>query len=212
MIRRAAYAAFEIAEILHQQVARAVLPDLEIVAARVDGAEDARKRLDEQVVLADVAPHLLPAQRAGREALEVARLPKGALRQQLGGQRVVPGLGRHGWASWFPADSIAGGLTRAPVVPSLTWVREVNAERNDPRRSGMVQDSALKFQVVEGWEQLPAGYEHRDVAGVAVGGGGRGFLICRRGHPIIPDDRQRRFPRSLGQSEVPYTTPRVPAA
>ena len=79
VIRRAAHPALEIAEILHQQVAGAVLPDLEIVAARVDGAEDARKRLDEQVVLADVAPHLLPAQRAGGEALEVALNDLGGL-------------------------------------------------------------------------------------------------------------------------------------
>ena len=32
----------------------------------------------------------------------------------------------------------------------------------------MAGTSALKYEVVEGWEQLPEGYEHRDVAGVAV--------------------------------------------
>ena len=39
------------------------------------------------------------------------------------------------------------------------------------------------YSVVEGWEQLPPGYEHRDVAGVAVDGEDRVFLICRGDHP-----------------------------
>ena len=37
----------------------------------------------------------------------------------------------------------------------------------------------MRYDVVEGWEQLPKGYEHRDVAGVAVDGEDRVFLICR---------------------------------
>ena len=32
----------------------------------------------------------------------------------------------------------------------------------------MTLAGAPKYEVVEGWEQLPAGWEHRDVAGVAV--------------------------------------------
>ena len=29
----------------------------------------------------------------------------------------------------------------------------------------MAQASTMSYEVVEGWEQLPAGWEHRDVAG-----------------------------------------------
>jgi len=32
----------------------------------------------------------------------------------------------------------------------------------------MAQGSVLRYEVVEGWEQLPSGYVHRDVAGVAT--------------------------------------------
>ena len=49
----------------------------------------------------------------------------------------------------------------------------------------MTQAGAQRYQVVEGWEQLPSGYQHRDVAGVAVDGEDRVFLICRGDHPII---------------------------
>jgi len=41
----------------------------------------------------------------------------------------------------------------------------------------MAGASTLKYEVVEGWEQLPAGYAHRDVAGVAVDGEDRVYLI-----------------------------------
>ena len=49
----------------------------------------------------------------------------------------------------------------------------------------MAQASAPSYKVVEGWEQLPPGYEHRDVAGVAVDSEDRVYLICRGDHPII---------------------------
>jgi hypothetical protein len=32
----------------------------------------------------------------------------------------------------------------------------------------MAQSGTVRYGVVEGWEQLPGGYEHRDVAGVAI--------------------------------------------
>src|SRR3954466_6361589 len=52
----------------------------------------------------------------------------------------------------------------------------------------------MRYEVVEGWEQLPKGYEHRDVAGVAVDGEDRVFLICRGDHPILAYDRKGSFP------------------
>jgi DNA-binding beta-propeller fold protein YncE len=70
----------------------------------------------------------------------------------------------------------------------------------------MAQTNALSYEVVAGWEQLPAGYEHRDVAGVAVDSEDRVFLICRGDHPIIVYDRQGNFLRSWGQGEFTYRT------
>jgi hypothetical protein len=57
----------------------------------------------------------------------------------------------------------------------------------------MAQASALSYGVIEGWEQLPPGWEHRDVAGVAVDGGDRVYLICRGDHPIIVYDSKGNF-------------------
>ena len=70
----------------------------------------------------------------------------------------------------------------------------------------MAQGNALRYEVVEGWEQLPSGYEHRDVAGVAVDSEDRVYLICRGDHPIIVYDADGRFLRSWGQGEFTYRT------
>ena len=70
----------------------------------------------------------------------------------------------------------------------------------------MVQASALSYEVVEGWEQLPAGYQHRDVAGVAVDAEDRVFLICRGDHPIIVYDHGGKFLGSWGEGEFTYRT------
>ena len=70
----------------------------------------------------------------------------------------------------------------------------------------MATTSGLRYGVVEGWEQLPAGYEHRDVAGVAVDGEDRIFLICRGDHPIIVYDRKGNFIRSWGEGDFTYRT------
>jgi len=51
--------ALEVPEVLDEQVARAVLADLEVLATRVDAAEDPREPCDQQIVLGDVAPDLL---------------------------------------------------------------------------------------------------------------------------------------------------------
>jgi DNA-binding beta-propeller fold protein YncE len=70
----------------------------------------------------------------------------------------------------------------------------------------MAQSDALNYEVVEGWEQLPTGYEHRDVAGVAVDREDRVFLICRGDHPIIMYDRKGNFLGSWGEGEFTYRT------
>lgn len=70
----------------------------------------------------------------------------------------------------------------------------------------MTQVDALGYEVVEGWEQLPTDYEHRDVAGVAVDGEDRVFLICRGDHPIMVYDQKGNFLRSWGEGEFTYRT------
>ncbi len=63
----------------------------------------------------------------------------------------------------------------------------------------MAQSDTIAYAVVEGWEQLPTGYAHRDVAGVAVDGEDRVYLICRGDHPVIVYDQQGNFLRSWGE-------------
>jgi streptogramin lyase len=70
----------------------------------------------------------------------------------------------------------------------------------------MAQAGALSYGVVEGWEQLPSGWEHRDVAGVAIDGEDRVFLICRGDHPIIAYDRKGNFLSSWGEGQFTLRT------
>jgi DNA-binding beta-propeller fold protein YncE len=70
----------------------------------------------------------------------------------------------------------------------------------------MAQQGTVRYEVVEGWEQLPKGYEHRDVAGVACDGEDRVYLICRGDHPVMVYDRNGRFLRSWGEGEFTYRT------
>src|SRR5262245_48991700 len=59
----------------------------------------------------------------------------------------------------------------------------------------------MRYQVVEGWEQLPKGFAHRDVAGVAVDQEDRVFLICRGENPVIVYDREGNFLRTWGKGD-----------
>jgi hypothetical protein len=63
----------------------------------------------------------------------------------------------------------------------------------------MVQASALRYEVVEGWEQLPAGFTHPDVAGVAVDSKDRVYLYCRAEHPVLVYERDGTFVTSWGE-------------
>ena len=71
-----------------------------------------------------------------------------------------------------------------------------------------------KYALVEGWEQLPKGYEHRVVAGVAgaraagvaVDAESRVYLICRGDHPVIVYDDRGKFLRSWGEGDFTYRT------
>lgn len=58
---------------------------------------------------------------------------------------------------------------------------------------------APTYTPVAGWEQLPAGHTHPDVAAVAVDSGGRVYLFCRAEHPVLVYERDGRFVRSWGE-------------
>lgn len=55
------------------------------------------------------------------------------------------------------------------------------------------------YTPVIGWEQLPAGFTHPDVAAVAIGSGGLVYLFCRAEHPVLVYERDGRFVRSWGE-------------
>ena len=64
----------------------------------------------------------------------------------------------------------------------------------------------MNYKVVQGWEQLPKGFAHRDVAGVAVDQEDRVFLICRGENPVIVYDRQGNFLRTWGKGDFSMRT------
>ena len=70
----------------------------------------------------------------------------------------------------------------------------------------MAQLGTIEYAVVQGWEQLPKGYVHRDVAGVAVDGEDRVYLICRGDHPVLVYDQRGNFLRSWGEGEFTART------
>jgi hypothetical protein len=70
----------------------------------------------------------------------------------------------------------------------------------------MPQQDKIQYSVIESWEQLPKGWAHRDVAGVAVDQEDRVYLICRGDHPVIIYDQQGNFKRSWGEGEFSYRT------
>lgn len=56
-----------------------------------------------------------------------------------------------------------------------------------------------RFEVLEGWEKLPAGYIHRDVDGVAVDSQDRVYLMTRQDARVLVYDRAGNFVRSWGE-------------
>ena len=56
----------------------------------------------------------------------------------------------------------------------------------------------VNYKLVEGWEQLPKGFAHRDVAVDQEDGV---YLICRGENPVIVYDRQGNFLRTWGEGD-----------
>jgi DNA-binding beta-propeller fold protein YncE len=65
---------------------------------------------------------------------------------------------------------------------------------------------SLQFELVHGWERIPAGWSHPDVAGVCTDSSGNVFLYCRGDHPVMIYDREGRFLDSWGEGLFSYRT------
>jgi DNA-binding beta-propeller fold protein YncE len=59
--------------------------------------------------------------------------------------------------------------------------------------------SVPRFQVIEGWEKLPPGYQHQDVDGVAVDSRDRVYLMTRRDARVIVYEQDGSFVASWGE-------------
>jgi hypothetical protein len=57
----------------------------------------------------------------------------------------------------------------------------------------IVGDGTYRYEVVEGWEQLPAGWSHGDVAGVATDAQDNVYVFNRSEHPVIIYDKTGKF-------------------
>jgi DNA-binding beta-propeller fold protein YncE len=57
----------------------------------------------------------------------------------------------------------------------------------------LVGESTLTFELVPNWEQLPAGWTHGDVAGVATDARDRVYVFNRSEHPVIVYARDGQF-------------------
>jgi sugar lactone lactonase YvrE len=60
-------------------------------------------------------------------------------------------------------------------------------------------EGRLTYELVPDWEQLPAGWSHPDVAGVAVDSQDQVYVFNRGAHPVIVYDKDGRFLRSWGE-------------
>jgi len=66
-----------------------------------------------------------------------------------------------------------------------------------------VGERHLTFELVPDWEQLPEGWSHGDVAGVACDSQDRVYVFNRSEHPVIVYDRDGRFLSSWGEGVFP---------
>ena len=63
----------------------------------------------------------------------------------------------------------------------------------------MTDLSKVSYEVVEGWEQLPAGYAHLDVCGTAVDSKDRLFVLSRSQEHVIVYEPDGSFVTSWGE-------------
>ena len=66
----------------------------------------------------------------------------------------------------------------------------------------IVGEGKYRYEVVEGWEQLPEGWSHGDVAGVATDSQDRVYVFNRSEHPVIVYDREGKFLDTWGDKQT----------
>ncbi len=66
----------------------------------------------------------------------------------------------------------------------------------------IVGEGEYRYEVVEGWEQLPSGWSHGDVAGVATDSQDRVYVFNRSEHPVIVYDRDGTFLDTWGDTTL----------
>src|SRR5262245_23174191 len=63
-----------------------------------------------------------------------------------------------------------------------------------PRSAGViVGQGAFRYELVKGWEQIPAGWTHGDVVAVAVDSRDRVYVFSRSEHPVMVYERDGTF-------------------
>jgi NHL repeat len=62
-----------------------------------------------------------------------------------------------------------------------------------------LSERAVTFELVPNWEQIPDGFSHGDVAGVATDASDRVYVFNRSEHPVMVYERNGTFVRSWGE-------------
>ncbi len=66
----------------------------------------------------------------------------------------------------------------------------------------IVGDGQYRYEVIDGWERLPDGWEHGDVAGVATDSQDRVYVFNRSEHPVIVYEPDGRFLDAWGDTTL----------
>ena len=69
--------------------------------------------------------------------------------------------------------------------------------------STIVGSGSFRYEVQEGWAQLPDGMTFKEVAGVGVDKDDNVYCFTRGEHPVIVFDKDGRFLRTWGEGVRP---------
>ena len=66
----------------------------------------------------------------------------------------------------------------------------------------IVGEGQYRYEVMADWEQLPSGWVHGDVAGIATDSQDRVYVFNRSEHPVIVYDQDGKFLDTWGDDTV----------
>ncbi|MBO9354740.1 hypothetical protein GG851_12135 [Bordetella petrii] len=69
--------------------------------------------------------------------------------------------------------------------------------------TAVLGEGDYRYRVIEGWGQLPPGWDLKEVGGVAVDSQDHVYVFNRGEHPMIVFDRDGNFVRSWGEGDYP---------